>query len=169
MLKSHVTSKRYVIGSDVTTHRLQCLQFSIVRFNITCSTIILKSFYFSNLLPFEVCGYCLSLYFKIYFIVVFVISYIYFISVLFTMALLPGFVKGQSDNLPKLDSFAVFSFLGNNPNFMGSEIRGFKAQRYVYIRLHLLFYLCNVDCKTLTSVVLYINLKVRYCLCILLN
>ncbi|GBO39351.1 Pro-Pol polyprotein [Araneus ventricosus] len=45
------------------------------------------------------------------------------------MTLMPGFVKGQSGNLPKIDSLSMFSFLGNNPDFMGAEIRGFKAQR----------------------------------------
>ncbi|KAJ8911235.1 hypothetical protein NQ315_012222, partial [Exocentrus adspersus] len=40
-----------------------------------------------------------------------------------------GFMQGQSDNLPKIDSLAMFSFLGDNPDFMGAEIKGIKATR----------------------------------------
>lgn len=47
------------------------------------------------------------------------------------MSLTPGFNKGQSDNLPRIDSIAMFSFLGKNPDFMGAEIRGIKTKRYV--------------------------------------
>ena len=45
------------------------------------------------------------------------------------MPLLPGFVKGQSDNLPKIYTFSMFSFLGRNPDFVGAEIRGIKSER----------------------------------------
>ena len=48
------------------------------------------------------------------------------------MSLLPGFVKGQSDNLPKIDALCLFSFLKNHPDFMGAEMRGVKANRYVW-------------------------------------
>ena len=60
------------------------------------------------------------------------------------MALLPGFKKAQSDNLPKMDSFTVFSFLGNNPSFMGAEIKGFKAQRCIHLFAFIIF-LCHVQ------------------------
>ncbi|GBM95521.1 hypothetical protein AVEN_161419-1 [Araneus ventricosus] len=45
------------------------------------------------------------------------------------MSVIPGFTKGQSDNLPKIDSMSMFSFLGKNPDFMGAEIRGIKTKR----------------------------------------
>ncbi|GBN51433.1 hypothetical protein AVEN_151278-1 [Araneus ventricosus] len=45
------------------------------------------------------------------------------------MSVIPGFAKGQSDNLPKIDSMTMFSFLGKNPDFMGAEIRGIKTKR----------------------------------------
>lgn len=45
------------------------------------------------------------------------------------MSVLPGFTKGQSDNLPKIDSMSMFSFLGKNPDFMEAEIRGIKTQK----------------------------------------
>lgn len=40
-----------------------------------------------------------------------------------------GFVQGQSDNLPKIDSLIMFSFLGRNPDFVGAEVRGVKTMR----------------------------------------
>lgn len=45
------------------------------------------------------------------------------------MPILAGFVKGQSDNLPKIDAISMFSFLGRNPDFTGAELRGAKAKR----------------------------------------
>lgn len=40
-----------------------------------------------------------------------------------------GFVQAQSDNLPKVDSFMVFDYLGNHSKFTSAEIRGWKLQR----------------------------------------
>ncbi|GBL96060.1 hypothetical protein AVEN_104305-1 [Araneus ventricosus] len=45
------------------------------------------------------------------------------------MSVIPGFTKGESDSLPKIDSMSMFSFLGKNPDFMGAEIRGIKTKR----------------------------------------
>lgn len=41
----------------------------------------------------------------------------------------PGFVKAQSDNLPKIDVFMMSSFFANNTDFMSTEIKGVKATR----------------------------------------
>ncbi len=54
------------------------------------------------------------------------------------MSLLDGFVKAQSDNLPKIDAISMFAFLGKNSDFTGAEMRGVKAKRYV-----LAFYLLS--------------------------
>ncbi|RVE45127.1 hypothetical protein evm_010236 [Chilo suppressalis] len=40
-----------------------------------------------------------------------------------------GFVQAQSDNLPKVDSFMVFDYLGNHSKFTSAEIRGWKLKR----------------------------------------
>ena len=37
-----------------------------------------------------------------------------------------GFVKGQSDNLPKIDIFAVMEFFSSNPSYVSAEIKGVK-------------------------------------------
>lgn len=55
------------------------------------------------------------------------------------MAILAEFLKGQSDNLPKIDAITMFSFLGRNNDFTGAEIRGVKAQRYVFVYVMYLF------------------------------
>ncbi len=49
------------------------------------------------------------------------------------MSVLDGFVKAQSDNLPKIDALSMFAFLGEkkNSDFTGAEIRGVKAKSYV--------------------------------------
>ncbi|CAG9768249.1 unnamed protein product [Ceutorhynchus assimilis] len=38
-----------------------------------------------------------------------------------------SYCKGQSDNLPRIDSFMVVTFLQNNPCFTLAEIKGVKA------------------------------------------
>lgn len=38
----------------------------------------------------------------------------------------PGFLQAQSDNLPRIDSFMLMNFIGQNPDFVGIEIRGIK-------------------------------------------
>ncbi|XP_060807339.1 uncharacterized protein LOC132903320 isoform X2 [Amyelois transitella] len=40
-----------------------------------------------------------------------------------------GFVKAQSDNLPKIDAFMMTSYFASNPDFTSAEIRGVKAAR----------------------------------------
>ncbi|GBM70040.1 hypothetical protein AVEN_220889-1 [Araneus ventricosus] len=45
------------------------------------------------------------------------------------MSILDGFIKDQSDNLPKIDALSMFSFLGKNRDFTGAELRGAKAKR----------------------------------------
>ena len=40
-----------------------------------------------------------------------------------------GFVKAQSDNLPKIDAFMMTSYFATNPDFTSAEIRGVKASR----------------------------------------
>ena len=49
------------------------------------------------------------------------------------MSVLAGFVKGESDNLPKIDVEAMFSYFANNPDFTGAEMRGAKSQRYDFL------------------------------------
>lgn len=39
------------------------------------------------------------------------------------MTLQPGFVKGSSGNLPKIDAFTMFGFFGNNPDFLCVELK----------------------------------------------
>lgn len=39
-----------------------------------------------------------------------------------------GFVKAQSDNLPKVDAFMLAAFINTNSQFIGAELRG-KKQR----------------------------------------
>ncbi|KAG8179957.1 hypothetical protein JTE90_015406 [Oedothorax gibbosus] len=39
------------------------------------------------------------------------------------------FVQGRSDNLPKIDSFTMFSFLSNNPAFFSAEMKNVKMRR----------------------------------------
>ena len=43
------------------------------------------------------------------------------------MSILAGFVKAQSDNLPKIDAISMFAFLGKNAGFTGTELRGAKV------------------------------------------
>lgn len=31
----------------------------------------------------------------------------------------PGFLQAQSDNLPRIDSFMLMNFIGQNPDFVG--------------------------------------------------
>ena len=40
-----------------------------------------------------------------------------------------GFCKAQSDNLPKIDAFMLFAFMGNNPDFVSTEMKGKKVIR----------------------------------------
>lgn len=40
-----------------------------------------------------------------------------------------GFVKAQSDNLPKIDVFMMSTFFASNPDFTSAEIKGVKATR----------------------------------------
>ncbi|XP_072943451.1 uncharacterized protein [Epargyreus clarus] len=40
-----------------------------------------------------------------------------------------GFVKAQSDNLPKIDAFMMTAYFASNPDFMSAEIKGVKAAR----------------------------------------
>ncbi|CAG4938604.1 unnamed protein product [Colias eurytheme] len=40
-----------------------------------------------------------------------------------------GFVKAQSDNLPKIDAFMMTAYFASNPDFTSAEIRGVKAAR----------------------------------------
>ena len=47
------------------------------------------------------------------------------------MSVLPGFIKGQSDNLPKIDTLSMTTFLRKNTDYTGGELRGPKLQRYV--------------------------------------
>lgn len=49
-----------------------------------------------------------------------------------SMATEVGFVQGQSDHLPKIDVLSMFALLGNNPNFMGAELKGVKTASYVF-------------------------------------
>lgn len=41
----------------------------------------------------------------------------------------PGFDMAQTDNLPKVDSICMTTFLAENPDFVGAEIRGVKNKR----------------------------------------
>ncbi|XP_046392244.1 uncharacterized protein LOC124160435 [Ischnura elegans] len=43
--------------------------------------------------------------------------------------MIPGFSKGQSDNLPAIDAVMVAEFMSQNSNFVGAEIRGMKTAR----------------------------------------
>ncbi|KAJ8911570.1 hypothetical protein NQ315_007952 [Exocentrus adspersus] len=45
-----------------------------------------------------------------------------------------GYLKGQSDNLPKVDSLMVANFFSKNVLFCSAEIRGTKAARWVDVR-----------------------------------
>lgn len=45
-----------------------------------------------------------------------------------------GFVKGQSDNLPRVDIFMVTSFIKNTDSFSLGEVRGVKANKYLSIK-----------------------------------
>lgn len=45
------------------------------------------------------------------------------------MPVLAGFVKAQSDNLPRIDAVSMFSFLRKNPDFTGAELQGDKTKR----------------------------------------
>lgn len=40
-----------------------------------------------------------------------------------------GYVKGQSDNLPKIDAFMMSAYFASNTDFTSTEIRGVKAAR----------------------------------------
>ena len=46
------------------------------------------------------------------------------------MFVLPGLVKGKSDNLPKIDILSMITFLRKNTDYTGAELRGAKLQRY---------------------------------------
>lgn len=43
-----------------------------------------------------------------------------------------GFIKGSSDNLPRVDSLMVAQYFIGNQEFTAAEIRGIKMKRYVY-------------------------------------
>lgn len=43
-----------------------------------------------------------------------------------------GFLKAQSDNLPRIDAFMMTSYFASNSDFMSAEIKGVKAERYLY-------------------------------------
>lgn len=40
-----------------------------------------------------------------------------------------GFVKAQSDNLPKIDVFMMTAYFASNLDFTSAEIKGVKAAR----------------------------------------
>ncbi|KAJ8710275.1 hypothetical protein PYW07_009641 [Mythimna separata] len=40
-----------------------------------------------------------------------------------------GFVKAQSDNLPKIDAFMMTTYFALNPDFTSAEVKGVKAAR----------------------------------------
>lgn len=40
-----------------------------------------------------------------------------------------GFLRAQSDNLPKVDAIMMASFIAGNSDFLSAEFRGFKATR----------------------------------------
>ncbi|KAL1488098.1 hypothetical protein ABEB36_012941 [Hypothenemus hampei] len=40
-----------------------------------------------------------------------------------------GFVKGQSDNLPRVDMFMITNFIRNTDSFALAEVRGVKADK----------------------------------------
>ncbi|XP_072387374.1 uncharacterized protein [Diabrotica undecimpunctata] len=40
-----------------------------------------------------------------------------------------GFVKGQSDNLPKIDIYTVSDFFSSNPSYISAEIKGVKLSK----------------------------------------
>lgn len=40
-----------------------------------------------------------------------------------------GFVKAQSDNLPKIDAFMMTTYFASNPDFTSAEVKGVKAAR----------------------------------------
>lgn len=42
-----------------------------------------------------------------------------------------GFLKGQSDNLPRVDSLMVAQYFMKNQDFTAAEIHGIKMKRYV--------------------------------------
>lgn len=42
-----------------------------------------------------------------------------------------GFTKGQSDNLPRVDSLMVAQYFIKNKDFTAAEIRGVKMKRYL--------------------------------------
>ncbi len=42
-----------------------------------------------------------------------------------------GYLKAQSDNLPKVDSIMIAEFFSKSVLFSSAEIRGLKAKRYV--------------------------------------
>ncbi|KAG5872179.1 hypothetical protein JTB14_033131 [Gonioctena quinquepunctata] len=46
-----------------------------------------------------------------------------------------GFLQGKTDNLPKITSLSVCYFLGNNPNFVGAEMRNMKTSRCIFYLL----------------------------------
>ncbi|VEN48622.1 unnamed protein product [Callosobruchus maculatus] len=68
-----------------------------------------------------------------------------------------GFVKAQSDNLPKMDAFMVAAFFANSPLYKSAEIRGIKAdsagrENYGdaalgYVQLKREGHLCTVKAK----------------------
>lgn len=43
-----------------------------------------------------------------------------------------GFVKAQSDNLPKIDAFMMTDYFASNPDFTSTEVKGVKAARYSF-------------------------------------
>ncbi|KAL0811978.1 hypothetical protein ABMA28_009376 [Loxostege sticticalis] len=40
-----------------------------------------------------------------------------------------GFVRGQSDNLPRIDAFMMSSYFHSNPNYTSAEVKGVKSAR----------------------------------------
>lgn len=40
-----------------------------------------------------------------------------------------GFIKGQSDNLPRVDMFMTASYIKNSEDFSQAEVRGVKARK----------------------------------------
>ena len=47
-----------------------------------------------------------------------------------------GYVKGQSDNLPSIDSFIVASFMQSAERFSLGEVRGVKAESMYFIFIY---------------------------------
>ena len=41
----------------------------------------------------------------------------------------PGFIKADSRNLPRIDTFMVYEFISTDDRFNEPEIKGVKAER----------------------------------------